>query len=107
MSVPRCILILFAHPVQRKSRINQRLLAAAQRVAGVTVRDPYEEYLDFMITAKRGQELLEAHDVILYQHPFYWYSCPAILKGWLDPVPQPDEVWDTPSLAREVRGERA
>ena len=93
MTVPRRILILFADPTLRKSRVNQRLLAVAQRVAGVTVRNLYEEYPDCMINVKREQELLEAHKVIL--------------KGWLDPVPQPYEAWDTPSLAREVRGERA
>jgi glutathione-regulated potassium-efflux system ancillary protein KefG len=24
--------------------------------------------------------------VIVFQHPFYWYSCPAILKEWQDLV---------------------
>jgi glutathione-regulated potassium-efflux system ancillary protein KefG len=82
----RNILILFAHPALRKSRINRRLLAAARGVEGVTVRDLYEEYPDFMIDVAREQELLRAHEVILFQHPFYWYSCPAILKEWLDLV---------------------
>ncbi len=83
---PRRILILFAHPALRKSRINRRMLAIASGVPGVTVQDLYEEYPDFMINVKREQELLEAHDVILFQHPFYWYSCPAILKEWMDLV---------------------
>lgn len=82
----RRILILFAHPALRKSRINRRLLAAARSVDGVTVRDLYEEYPDFMIDVAAEQRLLESHDVILFQHPFYWYSCPAIVKEWLDLV---------------------
>lgn len=88
MTVPRRILILFAHPALGKSRINRRLLAAARTVEGVTIHDLYEEYPDFMIDVKREQDLLEKHDVILFQHPFYWYSCPAILKEWLDLVLQ-------------------
>ena len=70
----------------RKSRINRRLLQAARGVEGVTVHDLYEEYPDFMIDVEREQELLNAHDVILFQHPFYWYSCPALLKEWMDLV---------------------
>ncbi|MDB6132551.1 MAG: oxidoreductase [Verrucomicrobiales bacterium] len=80
------VLVLFAHPALRKSRCNRRLLAAARSVAGVTVRDLYEEYSDFMIDVPREQDLLRAHDVIVFQHPFYWYSCPAILKEWMDLV---------------------
>lgn len=80
------VLVLFAHPALRKSRCNRRLLAAARSVPGVTVRDLYEEYSDFMIDVPREQELLRAHDVIVFQHPFYWYSCPALLKEWMDLV---------------------
>lgn len=50
------------------------------------VRDLYEEYSDFMIDVAKEQELLRTHEVILFQHPFYWYSCPSILKEWLDLV---------------------
>lgn len=70
------------------------------------MRYVYEDYLDFMINAKRGQDLLEARGVIPHQHPVYWDSCPAILKGWVDPMPVFDETWETQSLSREVRRER-
>src|SRR5690606_14438898 len=30
--------------------------------------------------------LLLAHDVIVLQHPFYWYSVPPLLKQWFDLV---------------------
>ena len=35
---------------------------------------------------KREQALLAEHDLIVFQHPFYWYSCPAIMKEWMDLV---------------------
>ena len=82
----RRILILFAHPVLERSRVNRRLLAAVRDLAGVTVHDLYEAYPTLYIDAKREQRLLVEHDVIVFQHPFYWYSCPAILKEWQDLV---------------------
>jgi glutathione-regulated potassium-efflux system ancillary protein KefG len=82
----RRILILFAHPVLERSRVNRRLLAAVREVSGVTVHDLYDAYPTLYIDAKREQRLLVEHDVIVFQHPFYWYSTPAILKEWQDLV---------------------
>ena len=82
----RRILILFAHPVLERSRVNRRLLHEARDVSGVTVHDLYEAYPTLDIDAKREQRLLLEHDVIIFQHPFYWYSSPAILKEWQDLV---------------------
>lgn len=84
--MPARVLVLFAHPALQKSRINVRLAAAARPVPGVTFHDLYENYPDFHIDVPREQELLRSHDVIVFQHPFYWYSCPALLKEWLDLV---------------------
>ena len=82
----RRILILFAHPVLERSRVNRRLVAEVRDLSGVTVHDLYEAYPTLDIDAKREQRLLVDHDVIVFQHPFYWYSCPAILKEWQDLV---------------------
>jgi glutathione-regulated potassium-efflux system ancillary protein KefG len=35
---------------------------------------------------RREQELLAAHDVVVLQHPFYWYSTPPLIKQWEDLV---------------------
>lgn len=48
--------------------------------------DLYETYPDLDIDIKKEQQLLLEHDVIIWQHPFYWYSAPAIIKQWLDLV---------------------
>jgi glutathione-regulated potassium-efflux system ancillary protein KefG len=29
---------------------------------------------------------LSEHEVVIFQHPFYWYSTPAIMKEWQDLV---------------------
>lgn len=86
MAAPRKILVLFAHPVLERSRVNRRLADAAQAVDGVTFHDLYEAYPTLDIDVRHEQELLQAHDVVVFQHPFYWYSTPAILKEWQDLV---------------------
>ena len=50
----------------------------------VTVHDLYEAYPDFDIDAE--QRLLEAHDIVIFQQPFYWYSVPPLIKQWCDLV---------------------
>ena len=80
------VLVLFAHPALHRSRVNSRLLDAARKVEGVTVHDLYEAYPDFFIDVPREKQLLLDHDVIVWQHPFFWYSCPALIKEWLDVV---------------------
>jgi glutathione-regulated potassium-efflux system ancillary protein KefG len=86
MSQQNRILILFAHPALEKSRINHWLIKAVRDIDSVTIRDLYEHYPNFHIDVKVEQELLLAHDIIVFQHPFYWYSSPAILKEWQDLV---------------------
>lgn len=80
------VLILFAHPAFQKSRINRALIRAAREVAGVTVHDLYEAYPDFLIDVEAEQRLVERHRTVVFQHPFFWYSSPAIVKEWLDLV---------------------
>jgi glutathione-regulated potassium-efflux system ancillary protein KefG len=80
------VLILFAHPLLEKSRVQSELLKAAHSVHGVTVNDLYQSYPDFDIDIDREQQYLLDHNIIIWQHPFYWYSAPAILKQWQDIV---------------------
>jgi glutathione-regulated potassium-efflux system ancillary protein KefG len=80
------ILVLFAHPMLEKSRVQKALLDAARSVPSASVRDLYEEYPDYDIDVHQEQALLSAHDIIVLQHPFYWYSCPPLMKQWIDLV---------------------
>jgi glutathione-regulated potassium-efflux system ancillary protein KefG len=80
------VLINFAHPARARSTINNALRAAVENLEDVTFNDLYATYPDFLIDVKREQRLCENHDVIIFQHPFYWYSTPAIMKEWLDLV---------------------
>ena len=80
------VLVLFAHPALEKSRVNRRLIAAIRELPGITFHDLYETYPDFLIHVETEQDLLEAHDVVVLQHPFFWYSSPALVKEWEDLV---------------------
>ncbi len=80
------ILILFAHPKFSSSVVHRSLLRAAAGLDNVMLHDLYAAYPSFAIDVGREQKLLLDHDLIVLQHPFYWYSCPAIVKEWLDLV---------------------
>jgi glutathione-regulated potassium-efflux system ancillary protein KefG len=80
------ILILFAHPRFEKSKTNRALLENIERQEGITLHDLYEQYPDFNIDIDREKELLLAHRIIIWHHPLYMYSAPAILKQWIDLV---------------------
>ncbi len=82
----RRVLILFAHPVYERSRVNRRMVDAVSDLDGVTVHDLYTVYPTMRVDVRREQALLVEHDVVVFQHPFYWYSTPAIMKEWQDLV---------------------
>ncbi|MCH9651906.1 MAG: NAD(P)H-dependent oxidoreductase [Deltaproteobacteria bacterium] len=99
------LLVLFAHPALEKSRVNRRLAASVDAVPGVTFHDLYEAYPDFHIRADREQELLTAHDVFVFQFPFFWYSTPAMLKEWQDIVLE--HGWAYGSEGNALKGKTA
>lgn len=80
------VLILFAHPLFEKSRIHQALVKAIPDSPHITFRDLYELYPDFNVNIKVEKEVLSKHDIIIWQHPVYWYSIPPLLKQWIDMV---------------------
>jgi len=80
------ILILFSHPKFEKSRANTILVDKIKDLEGITFHDLYEVYPDFQIDVAYEKELLNAHDIIIWHHPFYWYSCPPLMKQWIDLV---------------------
>lgn len=80
------VLIIFAHPRFEESRTNKVLVQTIKQNKNVTFHDLYEQYPDFNIDVSFEQNLLAEHDVIVWHHPFYWYSCPPLLKQWIDLV---------------------
>lgn len=98
------VLVLFAHPALEKSRVNEAMGRAVAGMPGVTFCDLYEQYPAFDIRVAEQQALLEAHELIVLQHPFYWYSSPAILKEYQDLVLTHGWAYGTHGTA--LRGKR-
>lgn len=86
MTQTRSILVLYAHPNPAQSHVQKVLHAAIQNLEGVVIRDLYRLYPHFYINPEPEQEALRQADLIIFQHPFYWYSSPALLKEWQDIV---------------------
>ncbi|MFT7362297.1 MAG: glutathione-regulated potassium-efflux system ancillary protein KefG [Algoriphagus sp.] len=82
----RKVLVLFAHPKFEHSEANLALVLAISNLENVEIRDLYELYPEFNISIQAEQEALFEADVIIWQHPFYWYSCPPLMKQWIDIV---------------------
>ncbi len=98
------VLILFAHPALQSSRVHRRLIERVPDVPGVTFHDLYEAYPAFDVDVAREQALLLEHDVVVLQHPFFWYSTPPILKQWEDLVLE--HGWAYGSRGTALRGKR-
>ena len=84
--MPRKTLVVFVHPALHRSRVNAALARGIQDLPSLTFHDLYAAYPRHLIDVDREQALLLQHDVIVWQHPFYWYSCPSLLKEWQDVV---------------------
>jgi glutathione-regulated potassium-efflux system ancillary protein KefG len=101
--MPR-VLIEFAHPALERSRVHRHLLAHLPRVEGLTLNDLYERYPDFDVDVAHEQALLAAHDIVVLQHPFFWYSTPPLLKQWEDLVLE--HGWAYGREGRALRGKQ-
>lgn len=80
------ILIIFAHPLFEKSNVNKMLVAHIPTHDNITFRDLYELYPEFDIDVETEKAYLASHDIIIWHHPMYWYSCPPLLKQYIDMV---------------------
>lgn len=80
------VLILLAHPKYEHSVVTQTMVNAVTNLENVEIRDLYELYPDFNIDVQTEQETLIMADIIIWQHPVYWYSAPPLLKQWIDLV---------------------
>ena len=79
-------LVIISHPSILESSSQQFLLSVIPENEGVTVHHLEEVYPDGKIDVDKEHRLLEEHDRIIFQFPFYWYSSPAFLKHWQDEV---------------------
>lgn len=80
-------LVVIIHPGLQKSRVNRRWIHELEKFPGrYTLHDLHSRYPDEKIDIAQEQQLVEAHDTIIFQFPFYWFNCPPFFKKWLDEV---------------------
>jgi glutathione-regulated potassium-efflux system ancillary protein KefG len=92
-------LLVFAHPNIGHSHANKALLNAAQSLPNVVIHDLYHRYPHGYIDVPAEQKALEQADIVVLQHPFYWYSVPALLKEWIDSTLTSGWAFDTNGTA--------
>jgi putative NADPH-quinone reductase len=80
-------LIIVAHPTISESAINKKWVSELIKYPEkYTVHQLYEAYPDGKIDILTEQQLIEQHDKIVFQFPYYWFNCPALMKKWFDEV---------------------
>ena len=84
----KTVLLILVHPNLHQSTINRALFEGAVEMGGVDIHDLYRVYPDGVIDVEQEQRLIEQYDTLVFQHPFYWYSAPSLLKEWFDLVLQ-------------------
>ena len=80
------IVVIYAHPAPRRSRVNHPLAEALAELPHVAVRELYSLYVDYDIDVVAEQRLLSTAETVVLLFPVRWYSVPALLKLWLDDV---------------------
>ena len=80
-------LVIVAHPNLEKSVINKRWVEEFKKYPEqYTVHNLTTIYLDGNIDVEKEQKLVESHGNLIFQFPIFWFSCPPIIKKWLDDV---------------------
>ena len=101
------VLVIVAHPDLRASKYNAALLEATEGLNHVTVHDLYAAYPDLVVDAEAEKALLLEHDVIVFQHPVYWYSAPALVRQWQDAVLTYNWAFTYDGTASKLNGKKA
>ncbi|WP_443943619.1 NAD(P)H-dependent oxidoreductase [Pedobacter sp. AW1-32] len=80
-------LIVVIHPDMEQSVVNKRWVDELKQYPDqFLIHDLHQVYPDEIIDVAAEQRLIEAHDKIVFQFPFYWFSCPGFYKKWMDLV---------------------
>lgn len=80
------IYLVLAHPYPSQSRAGKVLLDAVRELPGLEICSLYDRYPDFDIDVAAEQAALSRAQLVVWMHPVFWYSVPALLKHWFDKV---------------------
>lgn len=82
----RPVLVIYANPRARHSRLNRPLAEALAALPDVEVRDLYRLYPDYDIDVVAEQRALARASTVVLQFPMSWFAMPPMLKLWFDEV---------------------
>lgn len=79
-------LVIVAHPHLEHSRVNTRWMKTLQYAPDIHIKNLIALYPDYQFDLNQEHaDLIKAERIVL-QFPLFWYSCPALLKKWIDDV---------------------
>lgn len=78
--------VIFSHSYFENSVSNKAILEVLAKQENLEIRKLESLYPDGNIDVEAEQKALTEADVIVFQHPFFWYSVPPMLKKWIDEV---------------------
>ena len=99
------VLVIHAHPYPARSHAGSAMIEALADVPQLAVRPLYSLYPDFDVDAEAERRALEEAALVVWAHPLYWHSMPALLKHWFDVVLL--EGWAWGAAGRALAGKRA
>lgn len=79
-------LVIYSHSYQDQSVANKAILEVLSRETDYAIRNLEVLYPDGQIDVAAEQAALLEADIIVLQHPLFWYSVPALMKRWQDEV---------------------
>lgn len=81
------VLILYGHTDPDDSVANKKILeVVAQQMPEAEIVTLAQLYPDFKIDIEKEQQRLLASDIIVFEYPVFWYSCPSILHRYIEQV---------------------
>lgn len=80
------ILAVCGHPDLEASRVNKAIVSALRADNAITLHCLAEHFVNRRFDVAAEQDRLTRHDRIVLLFPMYWYSCPALMKQWIDDV---------------------
>jgi glutathione-regulated potassium-efflux system ancillary protein KefF len=80
------ICVIHAHPYLSRSHTNRALADALRATPDLELRSLYDLYPDFDIDVAAEQRSLAQARLVVWMHPVFWYSVPALFKHWFDKV---------------------
>ena len=81
------VLVIYSHTYHSQSHAGKAILEVLEAQPGITVRKLEELYPDNRpIDIAAEQAALVAADVIVFQHPLFWFATPALMKRYIDEV---------------------